>query len=769
MRIPRFKTILLGFTIFLVATLAIASSFTLTTYFQLQSEMNSKLATKSFLQPTEYYVHRGVFREGTRLSFDQLKGELLREGFRERSHDQQLFEKDFASFSPEVCSRLIGEGALTPEKSSSGFISQLFTSHPERPAISSCLAVNAPKNAFFESRNLWFVFTEENSILRGIFEGAQSPTKKAWTSLGVEPVAQYLGNEPISQEVVDLGQIPVACLQGVLAIEDREFLEHKGFSLWNIFRAGVTSTLGYFRGRRAHGGSTITQQLVKNYFLTHERTLERKYKELLLSIALERRLSKDEILNLYLNVIYMGQNGPFQVRGFAAASKFYFDQPISSLNLPQCAFLAAVLNSPGLFNPWSKHERALSRRNLVLEKMLEVGQISKEEKEAAVSTPLVVVRKNEPFETAPYFLEGAREQLQKLGLDVQNKRILTTLDLTEQRVAQDSMTQRLSLLEKDVKKVSQLAKQGKNLEAVILASDNNGRITTHIGGRSFRSTQFNRALKAHRQVGSLFKPLVYLKALELGSWNSFSLLKNESIEMKVSGRNWKPQNYDRKTSDPLPLYLALANSLNLPVVHLTNEIGAESVIELAQSFGVESILTPVPSLALGSFELYPYEVLKIYLGFANLGFTPELTWIDRVQNAEGETLYEFHESYIDSASKESTSKLVSILATVPRIGTAKVLKGLTNTSIEFAGKTGTTNDYKDSWFVGFTPRKTALVWVGYDDNSVSGLTGASGAAPLWGEFMKSYFDNSIAESFVWPDGLEAEEVTVDSEILKILK
>jgi penicillin-binding protein 1B len=685
---------------------------------------------------------------------------LKQAGFRERQSDQSLFERDYAQYSAEDCLRLKRE-------TDSSFLSEMNPTE-EPPALSSCLALRTIRNSFFPSRIFWLTFTQENSILRGIFEEAETLQKKSWFSLDVEPLAMYLGSEPISQETVELGQIPVSCLQGVVAIEDREFLEHQGFSLWNIVRAGVTSTAGFFRGRRAHGGSTITQQLVKNYFLTHERTIERKYKELLLAIALENELTKDEILNLYLNVIYMGQNGPFQVRGFAAASKYYFDQTVSSLDLSQCAFLAAVLNSPGLYNPWSKLDRARARRNLVLEKMFELGKLSSQEKTEAQALPLKVFRRNQPFETAPYFLDGVRDQVQQLNLDISNKKILTTLDLSEQRIAQDAMTRNLDFLELRTLQARSFKKQGKSLEAAILISENSGRITTHIGGRSFRSTQFNRALRAHRQVGSLFKPLIYLKALEEGPWTNFSLINNDSVEIQVGGSTWKPQNYDKKTSPPVPLYLALINSFNLPSIHLAQSLGIESIIEKARAFGIQSPLLALPSLALGSFELFPYEVLKLYLGFANFGSTPELTWIDKVCDSEGNTLYEFQPQFRESSKRDTMARLISNLILIPQIGTAKGLRHFSQYQVEFAGKTGTTNDYKDSWFAGFTPSQTALVWVGYDDNSISGLTGASGAAPLWSDLMKTSFEKSLPQTFPWPKGALFQEIIIESETFRLI-
>lgn len=765
MQLRRFKTILIGFTIFLALTLVIASSVTAFNYADLRDDMKQQLAAKSFLQPTEYYSHQWILKPEMNVSVEILTHELKNMGFRERSENQQILERDFIILSPDGCLKELGQATDDLPKESTGLLQSFFLQQKNTP-IGNCILMRTPANPFATPLLAWIIFDESNQNILRIFGGEKDPESFDRLSLGVELVAQYLGNEPIMQEVVDLGQIPLYCLRGVLSIEDKGFYEHQGFSFWNIFRASAASALRILQGGRAQGGSTITQQLVKNYFLSHERTLKRKYQEILLSVAIEKELTKDEILNLYLNIIYMGQNGPFQVRGFGAAAKFYFQTPVQDLNLEQCAFLAAVLNGPGVYNPFSKNEKAKNRRNLVLGKMAELNHISEVEKLAAQAEPLVVQKNQEPFETAPYFLEAVREQLTKSGIELQNKKILTTLSMSEQKFAQDAMSLTLQNFETQNKKIKKIKESGKSLEAVVIASDLDGRITSFIGGRSFRATQFNRGLKAHRQVGSLFKPLVYLTALESGAYSPTSDLIDEPLTVTQGNQKWTPANYDKKFSGNVPLYLALQNSLNIPPVRLTLELGVDKVIDLSRRFQIESKLISVPSLALGSFELYPYEILRTYIGFANFGRVPHLTWIDQARDSQGEIIYEFHPEYVEASSAPATATLVSMMTLVPQRGTARSISGA-NFPWSVAGKTGTTNDYKDSWFLGFTPTKAGLVWVGYDDNTVSGLTGASGAVPIWVPFMKQTLLYESKKDFPWPEEFTEKTIQEGSETISI--
>ena len=731
---------------FIIASIA-AAVLTLLQYRRLSDEMKQKMISKSFIQPTEYYRHQTVLREKMLIPPQGLQDLLQQNGYRQRSTDQRILEKDFGRFPQQFCEQEASQKNLIQSSKSD-----------EHLTIGECFLVHTPQSLFYPATKHWIFFNQENSLITVIFNQDQQ-TRVNHASLGQVLLAQYLDQEPIIQEVVELGQIPPSCMQGVMAIEDKAFLNHQGFSITGTLRAVLRNVLS---GRKAQGGSTITQQLVKNYFLTSEKTIKRKFYEILISYALESELSKDEILNLYLNIIYMGQNGPFQIRGFAAASQYYFSKNISDLQTDECAFLAAVLNSPGLYNPFKNNEKAKGRRNLVLAKMEEEKLITSEEKQTLSNLPLVVKQPPSAFETAPYFLDAVRSQLKKYDVSLVNKKILTTLDLEQQKAAQKEMVDQLAHLEKNNPKVKALYEKKKRLESVLISALNTGEITTLIGGRGFSATQFNRALSAHRQVGSVFKPLVYLAAFENGIAKADSNVDDSPYTVKIGKQTWSPENYDKKFRGEVSLPTALMNSLNASTARLAEAVGYEEIIQVARELGAESKLDPFPSLALGSFEMYPTEVLQIYMRLANFGKYVQPTVIDKVLEND-KVIYDYEADRTvgeESKYRNDVASLVSIMKLIPERGSAQGLKATPFQHVS-AGKTGTTSDYKDAWFAGFTPVRTTIAWVGYDDNSVSSLTGSSGVVPMWGKFMAKASQYDLNEDFNWPEDLESKTMSDD--------
>lgn len=725
--------------VFIIASMA-AAGLTLQRYTQLRDEMKQKMQSKSFIQPTEYYRHVAILREKMLITPQILQDQLNQLGYRQRAKDQRILEKDFGRYPVDFCATEVVQKNRAQ-----------WTSSEES---GECFLITTPKSVFHAEEKIWAIFNAEGTVLSLLLS---ENSRRNHVSLGQTLLAQYLGQEPIIQEIVELGQIPPACMQGVMAIEDKAFLNHQGFSFTGTFRAVMRNILS---GRKAQGGSTITQQLVKNYFLTAEKTLKRKFDEILIAYALENELTKDEILNLYLNIIYMGQNGPFQIRGFAAAAEYYFSKSISDLQTDECAFLAAVLNSPGLYNPFKSNEKAKTRRNLVLSKMEEEKLITPEEKQKFSALPLIVKQPPSAFETAPYFLDAVRNQMKQYEVDLANKKILTTLDLDQQKVAQKEMTDQLNALETRNKKVQAFAAKKKRLESVLISALNTGEVTTMIGGRGFSSTQFNRALSAHRQVGSVFKPIVYLAAFENNIVKADSTLDDSAYSIQIGKKVWAPENYEKKFNGQVLLPFALTNSLNAATARLAETVGYEEVIQVARELGVESKLDPFPSLALGSFEMYPMEVLQVYLRLANFGKYTQLTFIDKVIE-NNVVLYHYEKDQLtgdDSKYSNDIASLVSVMKLIPERGSAQGLKA-TNFQYISAGKTGTTSDYKDSWYAGFTPVRTTIGWVGYDDNSISSLTGASGVVPMWGKFMASACRFDVNEDFHWPEKLETKSLS----------
>lgn len=575
--------------------------------------------------------------------------------------------------------------------------------------------------------------------------------------------AQYIGSRPVLKRKVELGQFPAICLNAVLAIEDPQFLEHKGFSIRSIVRAAVKNIQA---GRKAQGGSTITQQLVKNYFLTHKKSYIRKIKELIMAVLLEIKSSKDDILEAYLNEIYMAQNAVFEVRGFAAASEHYFGKSIEDANPAECSLLAAILNSPGRYNPYRNPEKAVKRRNLVLSKLKDQGVFNESEYSQWSSFPLPKRSIKSILDPAPYFLEAVKKQLKEiLGDENKSFKIITTLNLKAQKAAKKQIREGLNSLESWYKHLKDKKEKGKNLEAAIVSVDPlNGYVSALVGGRNFKTSPYNRILKAKRQVGSIMKPFVYLTALE--SFNSetgdpytpLTPIMDKRFSYSYDKQEWSPQNYDKKYRGEIPMFYALKESLNAATAKLALDVGLENIIDVSYRLGIKSKLAPLPSLSLGAYELHPYEVLQAYSTLARLGEKTNLSFIAAIYDTKNNKLYEHQISKEQMIAKETAAVLVGSLKQTIENGTGAVSRKLGFT-YPAAGKTGTTSGNHDAWFAGFTPYHVAVVWVGYDDNTSHGLTGATGAAPIWAKYMKEIAMQYPPSDFNWPESVKKKSMS----------
>lgn len=741
---PRLKTILLGFTIFLTLVIITALGAGVYSYITLEQEMTEKLESKRFLIPTEFYASPPSYSAQQIYSVAKIEDSLSKQNFRRRNFDQRLLAGDYFVAKREDCSARL---QLPFEATEVACIGWVASTVPPEQADSS----------------LQIVILQEDGLITRVVKGA--PYEVVAEVTGEAPLlAQYIGNEPMMQRTVTLGEMPPQCLNAIMSIEDAQFLEHSGISIKSIGRAVLKNLTS---GRKAQGGSTITQQLVKNYFLTSERTLKRKYNEFIMSILLESRFSKDQILETYLNVIYMGQNGPFQVRGYGAAAHYYFGKEIIDLNTSECSLLAAIVNSPGLFNPFKKPENAERRRNTVLTKMKGLGFLSQEQFDAADKEPLPSAPRGAvASETAPYYLDAVRKQLAGLGLEPEGLKLYTALDLNAQEAAQDSLRSHLEGLEKGNKYLAKLKTEGQSLEGAVLVGDNRtGLVTAVVGGRNFRMTQFNRAIDGHRQIGSIMKPFVFLTALlskteEGERYNPMTLLKDEKFTYKYEGQAWSPDNYGKKYFGQVPMFYALKNSLNAATAALGLEVGLDNVIEITQLMGVTSKLKNFPAMTLGAFEMYPKEVLQSYMTIANMGQKPTLSFLREVVGTKGDVLFSHVNEMNTTVDPAAVAELVSMMKQVVLSGSARsiTLNGFYHPA---AGKTGTTSDNRDAWFAGFTPYLTSVVWVGYDSNKAHKLTGSNGAVPVWTSFMKKIGTRYPADDFKWPAGSEKKEYDED--------
>ncbi|KIL02364.1 penicillin-binding protein [Stutzerimonas stutzeri] len=531
--------------------------------------------------------------------------------------------------------------------------------------------------------------------------------------------------------LIKLDQVPPYLVQTLVAVEDREFFEHFGVSPKSIVRAvWVNLTAGAVR----QGGSTLTQQLVKNFYLTNERSLTRKATEAMMAVLLELHYDKQEILEAYLNEVFLGQDGRRAIHGFGLASQYFFGQPLAELKLHQIALLVGMVKGPTYYNPRRHPERALERRNLVLDLLAEQQVVDQAEVAAAKQKPLGITQRGSMADSSyPAFLDLVKRQLREdyreEDLTEEGLRVFTSFDPILQLKAEQAMSDTLKRLGKGAEAVE---------GAMLVTNPETGEIQAMLGSRQPGYAGFNRALDAVRPIGSLIKPVIYLTALERPSqYTLTSLLEDEPFSVKgADGQVWRPQNYDRKAHGTVYLYQALANSYNLSTTRLGLDLGVPNVLKTLQRLGVSVDWPAYPSMLLGAGALRPIEVADVYQTLANGGFNTPLRGIRSVLTAEGEPLkrYPFQiQQRFDPGAIYLTQRAMQ---RVMHEGTGRSAYNQLPRSLNLAGKTGTTNDLRDSWFAGFSQDLLAVVWLGRDDNGKTSLTGATGALRVWADFMR---------------------------------
>ena len=529
--------------------------------------------------------------------------------------------------------------------------------------------------------------------------------------------------------VVTYEELPPLFVKSLLAVEDQKFFSHHGLSPLSILRALVVNIRA---GATMQGGSTITQQLVKNLFLSNERTISRKFPEAMMAVLLETKYSKQEILTTYANEVFLGQDGNRAIHGFALAGQYFFHRTLADLSPAQIATLVGLVKGPSLYDPLKHPDKSLERRQIVLAKMAETGLINQEELAAANKEPLLDTEvQRGGFNRFPAFLDLVRQQLanqfQEKDLKTNGLQIMTTLDPRVQ-----------FNLEKSVHdSVERLEKRGKRSDievAAIVTNRDNGEVLALAGGKDPVNQGFNRALSARRQIGSLFKPVVYLTALENG-YTLGSPVEDMAVNLPSGQDVWSPDNFDRREHGRVALYQALANSWNLATIHLGMDVGLEKIIASAGRLGFPRQIAPLPSLLLGAVEMTPFEVAQIYQTMAADGFYTPLRAINTVMAADHSLLSQYSLT-VEQRFDPTTIFLLNYgLQRVVAEGTASSLGRGKLADEHLAGKTGTTNDLRDAWFSGFSGNRVLVVWVGRDDNKPLGLTGASGALPIWERIM----------------------------------
>ncbi len=582
----------------------------------------------------------------------------------------------------------------------------------------------------------------------------------------VEPelLGSVFGEEFQDRTLVRLEDLPQSLKDAVLVTEDRDFYRHSGVSV----RRSLGALISNVKRRATQGGSTLTQQLVKNLYLSPERTLRRKAIEAVLALILDARYSKDEIFEAYMNEIYLGQYGSVAVNGVGEAARHYFGKEVSDLDLAESATIAGMIKAPNAYSPLHNPERATQRRDLVLKLMREEKKIDDASLAQALREPVVPFSRAQSRTSAPHFVDFIKGELEaRFGkqLKTEGLQIYTTLDVDLQRAAQASVTKGLAALEKNHRRLAANAKQEPLQGALIVIEPRTGAVKAFVGGRDYRLSQFNRVTQAHRQPGSLFKPFVYLAAFARRDLEKpvtpATILEDTPItvtwDKAGEDEQWSPHDYDGDYRGAMSARKALELSINIPTVRAALAAGLPAVLATARAAGVGSRLRPYPSVALGAFEVSPMEIASAYAVFANGGVRVDPISIVGVQTSDGRVLDRKETPLKPVLPADAVFLVDSLMRGAVDRGTASGARAGGVRGV-LAGKTGTTNDYRDAWFVGFSPRFLAAVWVGYDDNRPVRLTGTQAAVPIFADFSRSVPAQYFAENFPVPSDIVTAEI-----------
>ncbi len=598
-------------------------------------------------------------------------------------------------------------------------------------------------------------------------------TGQSLPALILEPelLGSVFSAELEDRTVIRLADAPPSLIEAVLVTEDRDFYRHRGVSVRRLFGALFATLTGGMR----QGGSTLTQQLVKNLYLSPERTLRRKATEAVMAVVLDARYSKDEILETYLNEIYLGRRGSIAITGVGEAARYYFGKEVPDLDLAESATLAGMIRAPNAYSPFRNPDRTRERRNLILRLMREEGKIDDSALRQAMEEPVTPRTRREERTKAPHFVdfvkaelaEGYGEKLQTEGL-----RVYTTLDVDLQLAAQSAVTQGLDNLEKTYRRLASAAKRAPLQGALIALEPQTGSVRALVGGRDYRLSQFNRVTQAHRQPGSLFKPFVYLAAFARRDLDPpltpATVLVDSPIVVEWGAKTdeelWTPRNYDNEYRGRMTARQALELSINVPTVRVSLQAGLPYVLAAAKDAGITSRLRGYPSVALGAFEISPMEIAGAYAALANSGVRVAPNAIVGVMTGDGKVLDRKATALSPALPADAVFLVNSILQGAASRGTAAGARARGLTGV-LAGKTGTTNDGRDAWFVGFSPRFLTAVWVGYDDNRGLNLSGTQAAVPIFADFARFVPAQFFAEQFPVPSDIVTAEIDPDTGLL----
>ncbi len=586
---------------------------------------------------------------------------------------------------------------------------------------------------------------------------------RAVEELSLEPALldSYYGPDFKERRPVAVVDVPQDLVGAVLAAEDEDFFTHSGISVTGVIRAAWVDVRGH--GIR-QGGSTLTQQLVKNLYLTQERTLTRKLREVLLTLVLESRFPKKRILEAYLNEIYLGASGGVNLMGVGAAARAYFGKDVGQLTLPESATLAAMISAPAIYSPIDHPDRARERRDWVLGRMEKLKLVDAARAEQAIASPLAVSPEPVARRRTPYFADAAAEEAERrFGVTVladAGYTLFSTLDWRDQQAAERAVESGLASLEKGRKRKSA------RLEAALVSVDpESGGILAYVGGRQYAASQFDRAGQAHRQAGSAFKPIVYATAFEKKRAVPATFLDDSPLTVRVGSQVWTPKNDDGEFHGTVSARTALEHSYNLATARLALQVGIPPIVEEAREMGIGSAMEAFPSLALGAAAVTPEELATVYATLATGGVRPPIHALVGVCDRHGKAVAG---TALPRAARvlspQSAYLVTSMLQGVIDHGTGYTARAM-GLQGELAGKTGTTNDLRDSWFAGYSPDRATVVWVGYDDDSPTGLSGSRGGLPIWARFTIAVRPPGGYRTFNQPSGLSTAVIDPTTGLL----
>ncbi len=694
----------------LVAFLILAVSFTiLFSYFYIKYDrfIEKRFRSPVFANSAKIYALPKTVRDGEKIAIREIATDLERAGYSDKDGQSKL-----GSF------RLVRDGIeITPGPES------YHSPEPARISIHDGQVDQITSNG-----NDLSAYELEPQLVTALFDAEQRSKR----------------------QIVKYNDIPSTMVQAVLAIEDRRFFEHSGV---NFVRTAEAVWGDVVHQRREQGGSTLTQQLARGFFLTPEKTIKRKLTEMLIAEELEQKFTKQQIFEFYANWVDLGQRGSFAISGFAEASKAYFNKDLKDITLPEAALLAGLIQRPSYLSPYRHPERALERRNLVLESMVETHVITREQADKARAVPLKLAPPNVEASDAPYFVDMVRDQLiskfNENELNDQSYRVYTTLDPDLQKVAAQAVESGIKLVDEQVKKIrTKKIKVGKKFEtkvmpgpqvqvALVVIDPHTGAVLALVGGRDYGWSQLNHAV-AKRPTGSIFKPFVYAAAMNTALDGSPSVLTPASTvtdaptSFAYGDQIYEPRNYKEEYHGDVSLRYALAMSLNNATVKVAEEVGYDKVADLAKSAGIMSVKA-TPAMALGSYDASPLDMTGAYTTFANNGVRLSPIMMRSVRNGKGDVIANYTTDQRQVLDPRVAYVMTNMMEGVINNGlgyTAVRLRGFTQPA---AGKTGSSHD---GWFAGYTSNLLCIVWVGYDDYSDLRLSGAMTAAPIWAEFMK---------------------------------